>query len=333
MDEKIKKFFRLNKNPDIQLFLNRLKGNTTTRVPYLECVIDSKIASVVLEKSVPTTLDINFPMEDRIELARRTGLSAVGFGVYWKPGIGTKEKFNEVRRQGPPDQTVHFEQLKRLCEATKKTNIGCFCYTHGPLDPLYLCADLEKFWLLTMDDPNFLYEVGDYILEEYKIPTVKKIIDCGVDFLHIGDDLAFKSGLMVKPDFFFEYYPERLSRLIAPAKKAGVPVTFHSDGKVDMVVDMLIEKGISGLNPIEPYSNDINEFARRWGDKISLIGNVELALTSPQKVASTVSEHIRNLGQRYIPSSSHSVTNDVKPEIYAAFLQAIHGIKPNYYGK
>jgi uroporphyrinogen decarboxylase len=180
--------------------------------------------------------------------------------------------------------------------------------------------------LLLVDDPDFPREVGDYLLE-INTGIVERLVACGVDWIHIGDDLSFKSGLIATPGFFFDYYPPRIKRQIEPAKKAGIPVTFHSDGKVDMVVDMLVECGLDAINPIEPYSNDPYEIARLADGRIGLIGNLEFAMMSPSQASGKAREMIARMGPRYVPASSHSLTNDVPVETYACFLKELQNYR------
>ena len=328
VDAATRAFFRQDKRPDKRNFIDRIQGRTTDRLPYWEASVSARLVATILEKPLPARMNSpRLPADDFVELARRTGLSGIGFGIYYSPcrqdkRLQTRSGFEQIRRAGPPDFSPQLARLRSLKQAVAGTNIGLWVYTHGPFDPIYLGMELEKFWLLTIDDPAFLYEVGDYLLE-INTRLAEQIVAAGVDWLHIGDDVAFKSGLFVKPDFFFDYYPQRLKQLIAPARKAGIPVTYHSDGKVDTLVDMLVECGVAALNPIEPYSNDIVAMARLIAGRMGIIGNVELAMKTPQQVYARTRELIAQLGPRYVPASSHSVTDDVSAGVYAAFLQAI----------
>jgi hypothetical protein len=333
LDDDLLETLRSDKRPHKQIFIDRIQGRAVDRLPYWEVIIESSILAAVLDRPFPANATSGkLPPEDLVELACRTGMSGMGMALYYSPcrrdkSLQTRAGFEELQRQGPPDYTGRFERLRALQEAAKGTDIGVWAYVHGPLDPIYLGMELETFWLLTMDDPRFLREVGDYLLE-VNLDLARQIVALGADWLHIADDVAFKSGLLVRPDFFFDYYPDRLEKLMAPAKEAGIPVTYHSDGKVDEIVDMLIECGVDGLNPVEPHSNDIFEIGERAGDRIGIIGNVELARMVPDEAYTYTRELIDRMGSRYVPASSHSVTRDVAPATYAAFLRAIHERAP-----
>lgn len=322
-------FFRKDKNPDKHNFLRRIAGKPVDVIPYWEMIIEGQIISTILEKEIPDDVSsLNLDPKDNLELCRRTGMSGIGMGIFFTPArqnhlLNTREGFRRIREEGPPDFSEQFKQLESLCGIAKETSIGVWAYVHGPFDPIYLGMDLQQFWLLTVDDPDYLYEVGDYLLE-INTELAKQIVKTGVDWLHIGDDLAFKTGLMVPPKFLYDYYPQRVKQLFQPAKDAGIPVTFHTDGKMDELIEMLIECEVDATHPIEPYSNEIRDIAQIIDGRMAMIGNIELSGKRPEDVYQHTRNLIESLGARYIPASSHSVTNDVDAATYAAFLHAIN---------
>jgi len=327
LDAETMAFFSSDKHPNKRDFLNRIRGCPVDSIPYWEVGISPRMVASVLRKPMPQDRFSNDNVSDGIEFCRRTGLAGSGHGIYYSPRRGekdlnTREGLKSLKARGVPDFSDLFDRVRRRKAAAEGTDIGVWVYTHGPFDPIYMGMNLHDFWLLTLDDPGHLHEVGEYLLEA-NIAIVKEVIKIGVDWILIADDLAFKSGLFVQPEFLFDYYPERLRRLVDPIKEAGIPVVFHSDGKIDAIIDMLVDCGLDALHPIEPFSNDIFDIAERIDGRMGLVGNIELALMSPEQAYKRTRELIEKLGPRYVPASSHSITDDVTPETYAAFLRAI----------
>ncbi|MGQ9799652.1 MAG: uroporphyrinogen decarboxylase family protein [Ignavibacterium sp.] len=64
------------------------------------------------------------------------------------------------------------------------------------------------------------------------------------------------------------------------AKATNKPLIYHSDGILFDVMDKLIDCGITSLYPIEPKAMNIVEVKKRYGDRISLIGNIDVDLLS-----------------------------------------------------
>ena len=105
---------------------------------------------------------------------------------------------------------------------------------------------------------------------------------------------------------------------------------FHSCGNItDIFDDIIMELGVDAINPIEPYSMNIYDIKEKYGDKITISGNIDvagpLAIGTPDEVRTEVREHLERLkpGGRYICSSNHSIMNDVKVENYKAMIDTI----------
>ncbi|MEG2188987.1 MAG: uroporphyrinogen decarboxylase family protein, partial [Christensenella sp.] len=82
-------------------------------------------------------------------------------------------------------------------------------------------------------------------------------------------------------------------------------------------------------NPIETYSMNIFDIKKKYGDKITISGNIDIAgplsMGTPDEVKAEVRDHLERLmpGGRYICSSNHSIMNDVKVENYKAMIDTI----------
>jgi uroporphyrinogen decarboxylase len=146
----------------------------------------------------------------------------------------------------------------------------------------------------------------------------------------MADDFAWKEGLFVPPALFKELWLPYARRVIEPAQAAGKAAIFHSDGRVDDALDWLIDLGILGFNPMDPYGIDYRDYKRRFGDRITLMGNIDVEFPlvhgTPAEVDGDVREHMEVLkpGGRYIAGSSHSITNFVPHANYITMLNAIH---------
>ena len=142
------------------------------------------------------------------------------------------------------------------------------------------------------------------------------------------DDLAFKTGLMVKPSFLREHvfpWHQRIGELV---RAKGLPYLFHSDGCYASVIDDLLECGYHAIHPCEPASFDITELKRLYGGRLCLCGNIDLESTltlgSPEDVDREVKMRMCTIapGGGYCCGSSNSVTEYVPLENYRAMLAA-----------
>lgn len=88
----------------------------------------------------------------------------------------------------------------------------------------------------------------------------------------------------------------------------------------------IIACGVDALHPIEPKAMSLADVKKNWGDRLCLIGHVDVDLLSrgtPAEVRETVR---RNLdiagGNGYMVGSGNSIPEYVKFENYLAMLQA-----------
>ena len=79
------------------------------------------------------------------------------------------------------------------------------------------------------------------------------MVGTGVDIFFAADDFAFKTGLFVRPQIFEKVWRPHYDRILAPAREAGIPIMFHSDGKIDDAIQMLLEMGVDGITPHGPF--------------------------------------------------------------------------------
>jgi uroporphyrinogen decarboxylase len=117
----------------------------------------------------------------------------------------------------------------------------------------------------------------------------------------------------------------------------GAKVIKHSDGNLWPILDLIVDTGIDGLNPMEPIAGmDIGRVKRLYGNRVCLIGNVDCAYilseASVEEVEAAVKECILKAspGGGHIISSSNAIHSSVKPENYRKMIEAArkHGRYP-----
>jgi uroporphyrinogen decarboxylase len=87
--------------------------------------------------------------------------------------------------------------------------------------------------------------------------------------------------------------------------------------------------GMTGLHPIQPAAMDINKVKAMYGDKVCIIGNIDLDYTltlgTPEEVEREVKDRIEKIGKGggYIISSANSITDYCKPENVWAMAKTI----------
>jgi uroporphyrinogen decarboxylase len=150
-----------------------------------------------------------------------------------------------------------------------------------------------------------------------------------VALVMVNDDIAYNSGLLIRPGMFIEIFPERMKRLIAPAKANGKLVLMHTDGKMEKVLPILYEVGINIVHPVEPESNDLAEVKKMWAGRMAFIGNIHtplLAYGSSEEIEAKVKEYCMQVapGGGYVLGSSTSIMDGIPPVNFVTMVAAVH---------
>jgi uroporphyrinogen decarboxylase len=170
------------------------------------------------------------------------------------------------------------------------------------------------------------------ILLDHQIKVMNAVCENFADdlaFFLVNDDIGHNAGLMIHPDMFLEIFPQRMKRLIAPAKERGKLFAMHTDGKMDHIMPILYDIGFDIAHPIEPESNNMFEVKKKWGGKMALVGNIPTALLAygtKEEIEEMVREYCLKLapGGGYVLGSSTSIMEGIPPENFVAMTEAVH---------
>ena len=166
-------------------------------------------------------------------------------------------------------------------------------------------------------------KIGDLVFSMFE-----NFAECdAVDVLWYSDDIAYASGMMLSPAVFRQYFFPWLRKIGDLARSSNKPFIYHTDGNVFDTMEDIIDSGVDALHPIEPQAMDIAEVKERFGDRLSLIGHVDvdlLARGTPAEVRRKVRENIEVAGYNggYCVGSGNSVPDYVKYENFIAMLEA-----------
>ncbi|MBI2914732.1 MAG: hypothetical protein HYY08_02290 [Firmicutes bacterium] len=327
---------------DIRRLLAVFRGEIPDRVPKFEFIINRRNVSAILGPAADRSSE-GLPGTDAVLLARKTGMDAVGFGIVWPFGrvsakasdgsvhysTGSVKGWSDLGAYQPYDVSGSFRHLEDLLQASLGTGVGVWVYIHSVFDSAVLAMGYHDYMLKLYDDLRFIEALCDLAFEFYH-GVMKRLVRYPLAFIHIADDVAHKTGLLVRPDVFRHLWVERTRKLIEPPRRKGIPLTFHSDGNYEEIIPDLVQLGFCAINPLEPIAMDIFEIKRRFGDRLCLMGNIDiagpLAFGEPEDVRREVEDKVRRLGLggRYVCSSSHSITDGIPPRNFAAMVDAVH---------
>jgi hypothetical protein len=340
-----------------QRVLAALDRQQPDRVPFLETVIDESVALPLLGRTLPpgaAAVEINAAPDDplvrgcllgspryqSLELVHSLGLD--GFGMYlFLPTeriehsvdghvmvaggrLKTRADLNRIHLPDPDDPAI-YEPYRQFIEQYRATNRALFCFLNLGSDPVILGMGFEHFSTSLYDDPGLVEDLFSLYTGWYA-RAVHHLTRLDFDFLWFGDDIAFRTAPYVSPRTFRKFFIPHYRRVIEQVTK---PWIFHSDGNLMPILDDLVGLGMNGLHPIEPAAMEIGDLKQRYGDRLCLVGGIDLDLLSrgtPPEVDRLVHGIIQKAapGGGYIAGSSNSIPYYCQAANVRAMQQAIH---------
>ncbi len=117
---------------------------------------------------------------------------------------------------------------------------------------------------------------------------------------------------MPSPQMVRDFWLGSTQRFLQPLAERQIPIVLHMDGDFSRVTDCLLELPLSAIHPFEVTGMlSICDFKARYGDRITVWGNIDLSRVlvfgSPEEVAADVREHVRRSGAwRPVPTRVES---------------------------
>ncbi len=225
----------------------------------------------------------------------------------------------------PEVSDVDFSPLEWL-ERNLSPAMGVYELTAHIFEILSFLLGYETLCYAVVDQPDLV----DAILQRagnFYVDFTRALVDfrC-VAVVWGSDDLGFRSGTMMSPDFLRAKILPWHKRCAEIAHSKGKPYLLHSCGKLDEIMeDLISDVGIDGKHSFEDAILPITEAKRRYGKRVSLIGGIDMDFLCRSDEAS-IRERVREtLGQclpggGYCLGTGNTVANYVPLDNYLAML-------------
>ena len=138
---------------------------------------------------------------------------------------------------------------------------------------------LQPFSYALQDQPDLVEAICQRVGELAAAACAQVVAIDNVEMVFLSDDLGFYSGTLVSPDVIRRYIFPHYKKFVDTAHKAGKLVVFHSCGNMYKLMDELIDEvGIDAKHSFEDKILPVDEAYRRWGDRVAVLGGVDMDL-------------------------------------------------------
>jgi uroporphyrinogen-III decarboxylase len=203
-----------------------------------------------------------------------------------------------------------------------------FAKTGGPyLRTTYVRGE-QQFLMDIAGDPPLARALADKMAAHLAAVGVEELrrwslCDTGI---FIYDDMAHNLGPMFSPRSFETIFLPAYRRMIRAYKEAGAHYVFlHSDGDIRPLLDMLVDAGIQGINPLERRANMDIAKMRELYPSLVLIGgmdNTDTLINGPTERVVSETREIIDLGRHGgVVIGTHSVSPEIPLEHFVAYRE------------
>jgi len=336
------------RQPDRNRYLRAVHHVESEEVPFLEIEFDITVAEKLLGRPLPKVRSYELPARDLVDLHIRAGGDMVYLANLWELGRkhvvdahgrkqyvdGTIKTRRDLALVRQPDLDQVRRRIEEVLEALQDTGLGLIYRPNQAAFLVMTAIGYEDYYLYLKTDPDFIRElqkrVADYCRKELEVA-----LGYPVDVVQASTVFCSSYGPLVSREVVEEFEYPLLREQVRTIKENGRVAMLHADGLVEEFIPEFIEMGVDVIHPLEPCDGqqDIYRIKQRYGDRVALHGNVDLAgvlvFGTPEEVTRDVEEHISRLaaGGGYVCGSSHDITEAVPLENLFAMRDAAHAFR------
>jgi hypothetical protein len=250
------------------------------------------------------TLEVPMPVEVDVDSVR-----------FDPPGLDQRFSRNMNRDDEP--EAVLEQARRRFC---------VFGKTGGPYLRSTFVRGEQQFLTDIAADPGLARAIADKVGDHLTAVGVEEIRRWSLQEtgIWIYDDMAYNRGPMFSPASFERILLPAYRRMIEAYKQAGARYVFlHSDGDIRLLLDMLVDAGIDGLNPLERRAGMHPAEIRKRYPRLILAGgmcNSDTLINGPVEKVRAEAREIIDLGRDGgVIIGTHSLGPEIPIEHYLAY--------------
>lgn len=341
-------------NPDFQVMETVLRRQgEPERVPFYEHFADYEIIAEIMGWDEPAT-DVKTYWQGMIEFYRQMGydyLPAEMRPRFVEPhglqGQDTAIYSRDERtwmdeHSGPiqsredmeaafwpePDEAFDYELFDMIGELLPPGMKIIGGASGGPFEHASFLMGFENLAVSLHTDPEFVEELFRRIGETLVAIAERLAPKPYIGAYRFGDDLGFKTATMLSPQQLRRYVFPWQKAVVEAVHAAGKPFVFHSCGQLkDVMDDLISDVGIDAKHSFEDVIMPVAEAKKRWGDRIAILGGVDVNFLAQRTPAEVKDYTLRVLeqcapGGGYALGSGNTITNYVPVKNYLAMLEA-----------
>jgi uroporphyrinogen decarboxylase len=188
----------------------------------------------------------------------------------------------------------------------------------------------ERLLLAMVEEPEWIEDMYD-TFSRLACTGLEEMAGRGIvfDLAWVSDDMGYRNGTLFSPAMFRRFEFPNHQRYYDCCRGQGLKVVLHSDGDLRAFLPMLIEAGLSCLQPLEVKAGmNVVALKQQYGEVLSFMGGIDvrkMAHPDPAVIEEEIASKIgfAKRGGGYLYHSDHSVPDDVSWERYCLVMELV----------
>ena len=201
-----------------------------------------------------------------------------------------------------PHAEGRFDGLEEaLDEAEKK---GLYVQLNSPqciFERMHFLRGFDNTLMDCMLEPEKIEDLAKK-LADYQIGIIEEAFRLGKGRIHCydtTDDWGTQQNLMISPSIFREIFKPQYKRIFSKAHECGMDVRFHTDGKINDILNDFIEMGVNILNIHQPRLVGIDEVSAIAQGRICFEAAIDIQATLPTGNKALIEQEAKELIEKW----------------------------------
>jgi uroporphyrinogen decarboxylase len=184
----------------------------------------------------------------------------------------------------------------------------------------------ETFCIALLEQRDLVDAIAQRLFDYYDAFLIRLLEFDRVKIIWGSDDMGFRGGPLMAPDDMRSLVLKGHKSMAQLSHDAGRPYLLHSCGKLDLIMDDLIDDvGIDAKHSFEDTIEDVISAYGRYGSRVTMLGGIDVDFLC-RKDEAAVRQRVRKTleacheGGGYCLGTGNSVANYIPLDNYLAML-------------
>lgn len=201
-----------------------------------------------------------------------------------------------------PKAKGRFEGLEEALDKAEEQ--GLYVQLNSPqciFERMHFLRGFENTLMDCLIEPEEIEALAQK-LADYQMGIIEEAYRQGKGRIHCydtTDDWGTQNNLMMSPDIFREIFKPQYKRVFDKAHECGMDIRFHTDGKINDILEDLIELGVDIVNIHQPRLVGIDEVSEIARGRICFEAAIDIQATLPTGDKALIEAEAKELVEKW----------------------------------